>query len=101
MKIDFVDPKLQQLAEDRSTRSRLPADVIRAYRKAIMLIDAAADQRDIRNVPGNRLERLKGNRAHQHSIRLNKQWRLIIEFHDEDQALATVAVIEIVDYHKG
>ena len=101
MKIEFAGPSLKQLAEDSSTRSRLPHDVIRSFRKTIMLIDAAVDQRDIRNIPGNRLERLKGNRSAQHSIRLNKQWRLILEFHDNDQSVTTVTVIEIVDYHKG
>lgn len=101
MKIEFADPSLKQLAEDSSTRSRLPHDVIRSFRKALMLIDAAVDQRDIRNIPGNRLEKLKGSRSHQYSIRLNKQWRLIVEFHHEDQRVTTVTVIEIVDYHKG
>ena len=45
-----------------------------------------------------RLEKLKGDRKGQNSIRLNDQWRLIVEFEGKDQN-TTVNIIEVVDYH--
>ena len=56
------------------------------------------DERDIRANPGYRLEKLKGNRAGQHSVRLNDQWRLIIRI-EGGTPDKTVHVVEIVDYH--
>ena len=64
-----------------------------ALRKLDML-DAAPDLRSLSTLPGNRLERLKGNREGQHSIRINDQWRICFvwrEGHAYD--------VEIVDYH--
>jgi proteic killer suppression protein len=58
------------------------------------LVDAALGLDDLRIPPGNRLEKLRGNRAGQHSIRINDQWRICFRWadgHAED--------VEIVDYH--
>ena len=49
---------------------------------------------DLRIPPGNRLEALKGDRAGQHSIRINDQWRICFEWHEGD-----AHDVEIVDYH--
>jgi proteic killer suppression protein len=58
------------------------------------MIDSAAELADLKTPPGNRLEGLKGNRAGQHSIRINDQFRVCfrwVEGHAED--------VEITDYH--
>jgi proteic killer suppression protein len=57
-------------------------------------LDAAMNLNDLRMPPGNRLEKLKGDRKEQHSIRINDQWRICFEWH-EGHALN----VEIVDYH--
>jgi len=49
---------------------------------------------DLRSPPGNRLEKLKGDRAEQHSIRINDQWRICFRWQDGD-----AFDVEIVDYH--
>jgi proteic killer suppression protein len=49
---------------------------------------------DLARIPGNRLERLRGNRAGQYSIRINDQWRLCFHWIDGD-----AYDVEIVDYH--
>jgi proteic killer suppression protein len=49
---------------------------------------------DLRVPPGNRLERLRGNRKGQHSIRINDQWRICFAWRDED-----AYDVEIADYH--
>ena len=57
-------------------------------------IDAACRLEDLRIPPGNRLERLLGNRAGQYSIRINDQWRICFRWGD-----AGLEGVEIVDYH--
>jgi len=76
-------------------RSRkLPPDIQQvAYRKLRMLNNAQSLV-DLRTPPGNRLERLVGRRAGQHSIRINDQWRICFEWRGGD-----AYEVEIVDYH--
>jgi toxin HigB-1 len=57
-------------------------------------LDAAVALDDLRSPPGNRLEALKGDRAGQHSIRINDQWRLCFVWHESGPY-----DVEIVDYH--
>jgi len=58
------------------------------------MLDTATRVEDLRVPPGNRLEALKGNRAGQHSIRVNDQWRICFRWHDGD-----AYDVEFVDYH--
>jgi proteic killer suppression protein len=58
---------------------------------------AAADERDLYGLKSLHYEKLKGDRSHQRSLRLNQQFRLIVEL--ERHNGKTVAIIEIVDYH--
>lgn len=64
-----------------------------ALRKLAML-DAAESLDDLRSPPGNRLEKLRGGRAGQHSIRVNDQWRVCFVWREGD-----AHDVEIVDYH--
>lgn len=73
------------------------APIVKAYRKRIGLIYDALDERDIRNVKGNHLEKLKG-REPEHSVKLNDQWRLILTFEEIDN-VKTVVIRGIEDYH--
>lgn len=66
----------------------------RAARRKLAIIDAAENLEDMRAPPGNRLEALRGNRAGQHSIRINDQWRLCFVWNGKD-----ALNVEIVDYH--
>lgn len=69
-------------------------NVQRATLRKLELIHAAVDVEDLRIPPGNRLERLVGDRRGQHSIRVNAQWRICFVWSDggaED--------VELVDYH--
>jgi proteic killer suppression protein len=58
------------------------------------MLDAAESLQDLRVPPGNRLEKLKGARAGQHSIRINDQWRICFEWREGDPH-----AVEITDYH--
>lgn len=64
-----------------------------AQRK-LQMLDDAMELRDLKAPPGNRLEALSGNRAGQHSIRVNHQWRVCFVWTD-----AGPKNLEIVDYH--
>jgi proteic killer suppression protein len=78
----------------RTYSSKLPTDIQQlAYRKLRMLHNARS-LTDLRVPPGNRLEKLKGERAGQYSIRINDQWRICFEWQDGD-----AHQVEIVDYH--
>lgn len=71
-----------------------PADIHqRAYRKLAILATAVRLD-DLRAPPGNRLEALRGDRAGQHSIRINDQWRVCFVWRD-----GGAEHVEIVDYH--
>lgn len=73
---------------------RVDRNVQRAVLRKLELIHAAKDVEDLRVPPGNRLERLVGDRRGQHSIRVNAQWRLCFVWRNggaED--------VELVDYH--
>lgn len=63
-------------------------------REKLKYLDSAADLRDLMIPPWNQLEALKGDRAGQHSIRINKQWRICFRWQNGD-----VLDVEIVDYH--
>jgi toxin HigB-1 len=64
--------------------------------KRLEILDAATGLEDLRALPSNRLEALKGQRRGQYSIRINMQWRICFEW---PQHAAGPSNVEIVDYH--
>jgi toxin HigB-1 len=72
-----------------------PGDIQRTALRKLLLVDAATSINDLRSPPGNRLEKLSGDRAGQYSIRINDQWRICFVWTDENNAID----VEIVDYH--
>jgi proteic killer suppression protein len=90
----FADAETERVFR-RLASKRLSAEVQRvAYRK-LVVIDAAESLNDLRIPPGNRLEKLKGNREGQHSIRVNEQWRICFRWKDGD-----AYDVEVADYHR-
>jgi proteic killer suppression protein len=73
---------------------KFPVDIQRTARRKLLYLEDAEDLQDLQAPPGNRLEKLKGARAGQYSIRINDQWRICFEW-VEDKARN----VEIVDYH--
>src|SRR4030066_1769360 len=73
---------------------KLPIEIQRIARRKLIYLDDAEDLQDLRAPPGNRLEKLKGNRAGQYSIRINDQWRVCFEWVDNK-----ARNVEVVDYH--
>ena len=89
----FADPETEKLWLGTRSR-RFPPDIQQRALTKLQLIDAAVELSFLRLPPGNRLEALKGNRAGQHSIRINDQWRICFIWTGTD-----AEQVEIVDYH--
>jgi proteic killer suppression protein len=73
---------------------RLSMDLQRAAYRKLLIIDAAGSINDLRIPPGNRLEKLSGDREGQYSIRINEQWRICFKWRATD-----AFDVEITDYH--
>jgi toxin HigB-1 len=98
MNVRYVDEGLEELERDASARSKLPPEIVTAFRRRMSQIREAPDERDFYAMRSYNFEKLEGDREGQHSIRLNDQWRLIVQLEGEG-ALKVIVVIEIVDYH--
>jgi proteic killer suppression protein len=98
MDVEFDDSGLEVLERDpRSTAGRGDA-VDKGFRKVMQAIRAAVDERDLYALRGLRFEKLKGKRSHQHSLRINDQWRLVVELRKEEGS-KRIGVVSIEDYH--
>ena len=73
---------------------RFGSDLQRMANRKLLISDAAEALNDLRVPPGNRLEQLRGNRAGQHRILINDQWRICFTW-----TTAGAADVEITDYH--
>lgn len=79
---------------DRRPTRRFGSEVQKVALRKLRMLDAAVKLDDLRVPPGNRLERLRGDRSGQHSIRINDRWRICFRWHGGD-----AYDVEIVDYH--
>ncbi len=89
----FRDRDTERLFQRRPVR-KLGTDIQKVALRKLRMLDAAMILDDLRLPPGNRLEKLRGDRSGQHSIRINAQWRICFRWrsgHAHD--------VEIVDYH--
>lgn len=98
MKFRFQDEDLERLYSDVDFRSRFSNSVVRGFRKCVNLIQAATDERDFYALKSLHFEKLQGDLAGKHSMRIDLQWRLLVSLEKEGIG-KTVLVIEIVDYH--
>jgi proteic killer suppression protein len=78
----------------REHSRRLPHDIHQAAYRKLRFLNNAQSLIDLRSPPSNRLEKLKGDRAGQYSIRINDQWRICFVWNEND-----AYEVEIVDYH--
>jgi toxin HigB-1 len=88
----FCDPESERVFQRRGSR-RLPPDIQRVALRRLVMLDAADTLQDLRVPPGNRLERLSGDREGQHSIRINDRWRICFVWKEGD-----AHEVEIVHY---
>jgi proteic killer suppression protein len=91
---NFADRDTERLFRREVVR-RWSADVQPAALRKLLVLDAAEALDDLRVPPGNRLERLSGDRAGQYGIRINdRRWRICFRWRERD-----AYDVEIVDYH--
>ncbi|MFZ1058748.1 MAG: type II toxin-antitoxin system RelE/ParE family toxin [Candidatus Rokuibacteriota bacterium] len=79
---------------NREPSRRWSRGLQQAARRKLVMLDAAEGLADVRVPPGNRLEKLSGDREGQYSIRINDQWRICFRWGEGD-----ASDVEIVDYH--
>jgi toxin HigB-1 len=89
----FHDASTRELWETGESR-RFPSDLHRKALKKLYILNAALRLENLLVPPGNRLEKLKGDRAGQHSIRINDRYRICFQWSD-----GNAHQVEIVDYH--
>jgi proteic killer suppression protein len=73
---------------------KLPRNMQQVALRKLRMLNRAVTLSDLRAPPANRLEKLRGDRAGQHSIRINDQWRICFEWRNGD-----AYAVEITDYH--
>jgi toxin HigB-1 len=89
----FGDKTTERVWQRELVRS-FDQELVRSALRKLLILDAAEELNDLTVPPGNRLEKLRGDRAGQHSIRINQQWRICFRW-----TAAGPEDIEIVDYH--
>ncbi len=89
----YRDTKTQAVASGKTPKG-FPPDLVRAAVRKLTMIENAVLLDDLRSPPGNYLEALKGDRQGQHSIRINRQWRVCFIWKE-----GSAEQVEIADYH--
>lgn len=97
MDVEFVNDDLERLEVDPSFNAGFDRGIVRSYRKLMQIIRAAPDEREFYALKSLHYEKLKGKRSHQRSMRLNIQWRLILEIIERSDKV--VVIVSIEDYH--
>ena len=90
----FKDGRARAIFDGINPGKGFPSDLLRPAKRKLEILQAATVLDDLRVPPGNRLELLSGDRAGQHSIRVNDQFRLVFRWTE-----AGPADVEFVDYH--
>lgn len=98
MEVTFRDSSLDRLEVDSGFDGEFSGAVVRAFRRRVQYIRSTDDERSFYNMKSLHFEKLKGDRKSQYSMRLNDQWRLILELHKRSKK-TVVELIGIEDYH--
>lgn len=98
MRFQFKKKKLEALYIEEKGANKYEAGVVDAFFAIMDRITAAIDERDLRALKSRRLEKLTCDREGQYSMRLNDQWRLILEIGKDEQG-KYLLIVEITDYH--
>ena len=89
----FRDKDTERIWQRERSR-KFSSDLQRLALRKLIMVDAVESLQDLRAPPGNRLEKLLGDREGQHSIRINDQWRICFTWRDGD-----AHDVEVTDYH--
>jgi toxin HigB-1 len=98
MDVEFAHASLDRLESDGKYDAGFSQSIVKAFRKRMQSIRAAPDERVFYASKSLHFEKLKGDRSHQYSMKLNDQWRLVLEFKG-GAPNKTVVIVSIEDYH--
>lgn len=98
MRIVFDDERLCRICTDEAYKLGLPIAVISAARRRLIQLDAARDERDLRNLKGMHYKKLSGEREGQRSVRINDQYRIVFTVEDTERP-PVIRILEIGDIH--
>jgi toxin HigB-1 len=90
----FADEETRKFWETGKSTRNPPANLRKVAKRKLLMLDAAIRLNDLKVPPGNRLHALEDDRAHQHAISINDQYRICFTWKDTD-----AYDVEIVDYH--
>ena len=93
MIISFKNKETEKIWSQQYSK-KLPRDMQRIGLRKLIIINRAKDLTDLKIPPGNKLEKLTGDRQDQYSIRINNQWRICFYWEN-----GVVSSVEITDYH--
>ena len=99
-KIGYIEPMIKDF-KDKDTRSLYEGKPVRKWQairrqaeRRLQVLDMATTLKDLKRLPSNRFEALRGDRKGQYSIRINKQWRICFRWGNHEPY-----EVEIVEYH--
>lgn len=98
MRVEFADGGLARICTDEAHRLGLPFAVIKAARRKLILLEAAIDERDLRNWKSLHYKKLHGDREGQRSVRINDQYRIVFSM-SECETPPVITILEIGDTH--
>ena len=98
MDVEFENSDLAQLETDPTFTGGGEPAIVKMFRRRMQQIRSAVDERDLFAIRSLRFKKLKGNRKHQHSMRLNDQWRLITRLSGKGPN-KKIHILGIEDYH--
>jgi toxin HigB-1 len=98
MRYRHASQELRRIDQDAGYTGGYAPGIVRAFRMRMQVIRSARDETDFYALKSLHFEKLKGKRKHQHSMRLNKQLRLILEIAKHPQG-NEIAIVAIEDYH--
>ena len=93
MIISFKDKETEKIWRQEYSK-KLPVDIQRIGLRKLIIINRAKGLNDLKIPPGNKLEKLEGDRENQYSIRINDQWRICFYWEH-----GTASSVEMTDYH--
>jgi proteic killer suppression protein len=100
MRVKFFDKNLDRLDTDAKWTGGFSESLVTAFRRRMQQIRSAVDERSFYELRSLHFEKLQGSRSHQRSMRLNDQWRLILQFEESpDGGPKTAVIVAIEDYH--
>ena len=98
MKIEFSDKSLMRICTEEAHKMGLPFAVIKAARNRIIQLEAATDERDLRNLKSLNYKKLNGEKEGLRQVRINDQYRIVFSL-SEDERPPVITIIEIGDTH--